>query len=109
MTYDRLVLRGGDHVRASGRVVSVPGRRVRFCAPVPVAAIGYAPGQEPAPSYCPKGVDVTGVDLSALSNRREKDGAVEGAATLDLRYEGHYRGAALHQSKPQYLNPPFDH
>ncbi len=98
----------GDHVRATGRVVSLPGRRVRFCAPLPVAAVAYAPGHEPAPAYCPLGVDISGVDLAVLSHRREKDGAVEGAATLDLRYESHYRVAVLHQATPQGSNPRFD-
>ena len=76
------VVRDGDRVSASGSVVSVPGRPVRFCAPVAQDAIGYAPGQEPAPAYCPFGVDVEAVDLADLADRREKDGSLEGQTAL---------------------------
>jgi hypothetical protein len=76
------IVRDGDLVGATGRVASVPGHPVRFCAPVPEAAVGYAAGQEPAPAGCALGVDVTGVDLGELSRRREKNGAVEGWAYL---------------------------
>ena len=76
------VVRDGDRVSASGSVVSVPGRPVRFCAPVAQDAIGYAPGQEPAPAYCPFGVDVEAVDLADLADRCEKDGSLEGQTAL---------------------------
>lgn len=85
------VVRDGTRVTGTGSVVAVPGRAVRFCAPVPRADVGYAPGQEPAPEYCELGVDAEGVDLTALTNRREKDGAVEGQATLT----GTYRDGTL--------------
>lgn len=85
------VVRDGTRVTATGSVVSVPDRPVRLCAPVAQIGIGYAPGQEPPPRYCELGVDVEGVDLSALADRREKAGAVEGVATLT----GTYRDGTL--------------
>jgi hypothetical protein len=65
---------------ASGRVVSVPGRPVRFCANAPMALALVIP--TPPPAYCDFGVDVVGVDLEALAGRREAQGAVEGMASL---------------------------
>lgn len=97
-TYDQLVLEAGQRVEASGRVVSVPRRPTRFCAPVAEAAIGYAEGREPAPTYCEQGIDVAGVNLSTLTNRRQKDGAVEGSAALDLVYRGHGSASVVHQA-----------
>jgi hypothetical protein len=85
------LLEDGQTVEASGRVVSVPGKPVRFCAPESFAAIGYAPGHEPAPAWCPLGVDVTGVDMAALSMRRTKDGASEGWGYL----RGVYRSGTV--------------
>lgn len=74
-------LQDGNRVVASGVVVSVPGRPVRLCSPVAVAAIGST-GAGPPPAYCDYGVDVTGVDLGALQDRREVGGAVDGSAEL---------------------------
>lgn len=86
------VLADGDVVGASGRLVRVPGRPVQFCPPLPVAAVGYAAGKEPAPAGCDGyGVDVVGAHLTDLDQRREKDGAVEGWATL----RGTYRDGTL--------------
>lgn len=84
------VIRDGDRVTATGTVVQVPGAPPRLCAPVPTSGIGYAPGKEPAPELCELGVDLDRVDLGALADRREKDGAVEGGATIT----GTYRRAA---------------
>lgn len=70
----------GQLYEGIGRVVAVPGRPVRFCAPVPTTLVLIIP--RPAPAYCDFGVDVVGVDLDALSQRREAEGAVEGQARL---------------------------
>lgn len=83
---------GGARVRGAGEIVAVPGRPVRLCAPVPVALGGYLPGQEPAPQFCERGVDVHGVDLDALAHRWSKDGAIAGFAVLT----GVWRDGALH-------------
>ena len=96
------VVRDGMRVTATGSVVAVPGRPVRFCAPVVRALIGYAPGQEPAPEYCELGVDAEGVDLAQLRDRREKDGAVEGGATLT----GTYRDGTLIVEQQEVPPPP---
>ena len=89
--YQRQVLRDGDRVHAVGQVVSVPHRPVRFCAPVAEALLGDTGGQEPAPQYCPVGVDLVGANLAMLSDRREKDGAIEGRADIT----GVYRAGAV--------------
>jgi hypothetical protein len=81
------VVGDGSRVTGTGRVVAVPGRPVRFCAPVGRADIGYPDGQEPPPQYCETGVDVSGVDLTALVDRREAAGAVEGLAQLTGTYD----------------------
>ncbi len=113
-----LVLHDGDRVHAGGRVVAVPGRPVRFCAPIAVAAVGYAAGREPAPAYCDWGVDVQGVDLNAMSSRRAKAGAVEGYANLvgtyrasgviDVVTQGPYRvtDSSLPPDQPPCPAPP---
>jgi hypothetical protein len=80
------VVRDGTRVTATGRVVQVPDRPTRFCAPVAEASVGYAPGMEPPPAYCDFGVNLTGADLAGLTNRREKEGAVEGWATITGTY-----------------------
>lgn len=100
-----LILHDGDRVHAGGRVVAVPGRPDRFCAPIGLAAVGYAPGHEPAPAYCDLGVDVQGVDLTALSSRRAKAGAVEGYADL----VGTYRASGVIDvvtQRPYRVNSP---
>lgn len=100
------VVRDGTRVTGTGSVVAVPGRAVRFCAPVARADIGYAPGQEPAPEYCELGVDAEGVDLEALASPREKEGAVEGQATLT----GTYRDGTLvvEEQEPPTPHTPGD-
>lgn len=86
------VVRNGDTVTGTGRVVAVPGQPVRFCAPVPVSMPAYAPGHEPPISSCPTfGVDVSGVRLVELGRRHHQGAAVEGYATLT----GIYRAGRL--------------
>lgn len=76
------VVRDGSQVIGTGRVVALPEQEVRLCADGFGTDIGWPEGQEPAPRSCEHGVDVRGVDLASLADRREKDGAVEGRATL---------------------------
>ena len=78
----RLVLHDGDTVTASGNVVSVPGKPVRFCDPN-VAERGSG-SSDPTANFanCSIGIDVSGVDLSKLTHRRELNGQVVGGATL---------------------------
>jgi hypothetical protein len=89
-TYPAL-LQDGQTVQASGRVVSVPGKPLRFCAPESFPAVAYAPGREPAPAWCPLGVNVTGVTMPTLTMRRSKDGASEGWGYL----RGTYRAGTV--------------
>lgn len=81
------LLQDGQTVEASGRVVSVPGKPLRFCAPESFSAVAYAPGREPAPAWCPLGVNVTGVTMATLTMRRTKNGASEGWGYLRGTYQ----------------------
>jgi hypothetical protein len=107
------VLEDGQTVGATGRVAAVPGQPVRFCMPVDVDAVGYSAGHEPAPTGCALGVDVTGVNLGTLSQRREKDGAVEGwaylrgvyrAGTLSVTLQAEQRDSG--DPEPSWTTPP---
>jgi hypothetical protein len=95
-------------VHLAGRVVSVPHRAVRLCAPAFESGVGYAPGHEPAPQWCPLGVDAAGIDLSALTQPRSKDGAREGWADVEGVYHGTgvVRVTAQHPYRPG-SNPGF--
>jgi hypothetical protein len=76
----RLVLHDGDTVTASGDVLSLPGKPVRFCDPnVAVATVATGPN---ASFACGPSIVVSGVDLTKLSRRRELRGQVSGEATL---------------------------
>jgi hypothetical protein len=92
----------GDRVHVAGRVVSVPHRPARLCAPVIEAGVGSVPGHEPAPAWCPLGVDVTAIDLSALTRPRRKDGALEGWADVEGVYQaaGPVTVTAQHPYRP---------
>jgi hypothetical protein len=99
------ILKAGDLAEASGRVVQVPGRALRFCGPEEFDAVAWAPGHEPPPRWCPLGVDVEGVDLAKLSDYRTKAGATEGFAYL----RGTWSGGTLHvsmQTAPRYPVEP---
>jgi len=72
----------GDTVTGSGRLVQEPGGPVLFCGNESTTDVGYAPGQEPAPVACGDGIPLEGADLTAVADRFEKAGAVEGFATV---------------------------
>lgn len=84
-----LVLRDGVTVHGSGTVLARPGHPVRFCAPVVVPLPTLPRGAEPVP--CDIGVDVTGIDLSAVTDRQEDHGTVTGLAAMT----GVYRRGTL--------------
>jgi hypothetical protein len=86
---------------ATGMVVAVPGHAVRFCdTDVALADVGHAPGYiAPPPSDGCAGVDVTGVDLGKLADRRVQSGVVSGWAEL----RGTYAGGVL---RVQQQGPP---
>jgi len=77
----QLTVAPGARVWAFGRVVLAAGA-VWFEPPLPFHPIGCLPGREPAPRPSGLGMAVRGVDLAALVNPREKDGALEGWATI---------------------------
>ncbi|MFD0576916.1 hypothetical protein [Dactylosporangium darangshiense] len=92
-----LVVRDGDTVEASGRVVIVPGRPTRFCAPAPTTLEGTIGGP---PKRCDMGVDLDGFDARKLGP--------DGRALL----RGTLRGGVLHVSaqgpaRPEPV-PTFD-
>lgn len=86
----------------SGRVVSLPGRPVRVCAPetvILVARLGETDIMD-----CQLGVSAVGVDMGRLQHRREFGGAVEGWASVTGRWDG----STLHveqQADPQEPQP----
>jgi len=81
---DQLRVRNGDTVTASGTVVASPGRPVRFCAPVPVAAVGtFGPEQPPA---CSLGVDLVGADTGRLTGPKAFRDTRWGQAAITGRY-----------------------
>lgn len=85
-----LLLNEDDQCVAFGRVVEVSGQTT-FEPPLPMALPNYRPGQAPAPRSSGLGVAVRGVDGTKLLDRRMKDGASEGWATLAGRWrEGEF-------------------
>lgn len=84
---DALLLHDGARASACGRVV-VQGDDCWFEPPLPVPAVFYPPGREPAPKPSGVGVRVEGVDLERLSRWRQKDGTTEGWACLGGTWDG---------------------
>ena len=80
-----LLLEEDDRCVAFGRVVDVSGQTT-FEPPLAMALPHYRLGQTPAPRPSGLGVAVRGVDSTRLLDRREKDGASEGWATLTGRW-----------------------
>lgn len=85
-----LLLGEDDRCVAFGRVVGVAGRTT-FEPPLFMALPNHWTEQAPAPRPSGLGVAVDGVDSTRLLDRREKDGAWEGWATLT----GHWRQGGL--------------
>jgi hypothetical protein len=75
-----LVFRNGDQIFGQGRLVRT-GDGDWFDPPLPVAAIYYRDGP-PAPRPSPFSTPVEGADFDAVERRCERDGAVEGYATI---------------------------
>lgn len=81
MDAQSLVLRASDGCQGWGRLVrDVDGEW--FDPPMPVRAIGYLPGQRPAPRASRFKIRVDGADFGAVEHRHERDGAIEGYATI---------------------------
>ncbi len=79
---DQAALTDGAAVTGTGTVVAVPGRPARFCGNPSSPAIGYRPGEEPAPTFCELGIDLVDLDLGSLPDPRIKNGATQDLITL---------------------------
>lgn len=104
------VPRDGDTVSGSGRLVQEPGGPTLFCGNA-FSTGGYAPGQEPAPVACRDGIPLEGVDLNAIADRFEKDGAVDGYATVSGTWragtvEVQEQGPPAQPGEPTYEQAP---
>jgi hypothetical protein len=80
---DDLLIRPGDRVQVDGSVIVAPGKGPVYCPDLPQPAIGYPPGQEPAPS-CPAeySVALKGLNLDRISHRSTRKGVVTGGAKV---------------------------
>ncbi|WP_410784981.1 hypothetical protein [Kribbella sp. C-35] len=89
---DDLLVKPGDKVQVSGQIVAAPGKTPVFCPQLPVPAIGYPPGKEPAPS-CPDefAVKLNGLDLDKVPGIKTIKGVRVGAAAVT----GIWRGGAI--------------
>jgi hypothetical protein len=107
MDWDILVVREGDRVTASGRLVR--NESGDWLEPL-LFGTGLPRGIRPV-SGC--AVRVTGADFDALSHRREDDGAVEGYTRLtgiwsadQLRTERQTPPGNGHRRSPRWVTPP---
>lgn len=115
MDLSNLVLSDGCEVSASGRIVAYEGE-VWFGPALPVRLVRYKPGHEPPPRPSKIGVLVEGADLSRLDERWEKDGGIEGWATLTGTWRGDRllvtdqgaRGGSHREENPKWDVPPCD-
>ena len=80
---DEQLVKPGDKVRVSGRIVAVPGKLPVFCLPLPETLIGYLPGKEPAPN-CPDdaAVKLKGLKLDQIGGLTTTKGVSVGHATV---------------------------
>ncbi len=84
----------------SGRVVALPGRPVRVCAPETVLLVERLGDTDIVD--CQFGVTAVGIDLRRLQHRRELRGAVEGWASVIGRWDG----STLHVEQQTDPAPP---
>ena len=101
-----LVVHDDDVVEATGQVIAAPGKPVVYCPDLPQPAIGYPPGQEPAPS-CPPGyaVTVVGVRLDQLTGVTTVRGVRVGEATLRGTWHDRVITVARQSAPTQYPVP----
>jgi hypothetical protein len=101
---------GAGDLVASGEVVKVGDGPVKLCAPVPRTLLLILP--RPAPRYCDLGVEVRGVDMDAVADRFERDGAISGRAELTGYLDGDVlvvtkQGAPVDEpASPGFDGPP---
>ena len=105
MTVRSLLFGPGDAIRGHGRLVRTSAGDW-FDPPLVVPLIGYAPGQEPAPTPSPYAVRAVGADVDDVLGRFERDGAVEGFATVHGVWLGD--GIEVHRQtleSPEWRDP----
>ena len=104
-------LTNGVTVGANGGVVAIPGKPVRWC-PGSFATddiyVAYAPGKQPPATWCPTGVNVIGVDLSALSLRKVSHGVTWGYAYLRGVYRDGTVAVTTQTGNRQELGQPME-
>jgi hypothetical protein len=81
MSAQSLVLIAGEEIRAAGRLVRT-GEGDWFDPPLLVPLIGYGPGGAPAPRPSKFAVRVEGADFGQVAYRYQRDGCIEGFATV---------------------------
>ena len=81
--YDDLLVRDGDQVTATGRVIVTPGREPVFCAALPMTDVGFTGGKEPAPTCEPQyAVTLKNLDPAKLADAKTIEGVRIGYAVL---------------------------
>jgi hypothetical protein len=73
----------------------------------------YAAGREPAPTQNRFGTPITGIDLTDVLDRHQKDGATEGWATVECIWSAETRQAIEQRAErptvvqhPSWTEPP---
>lgn len=104
-TAPSLLVKPGDRVQVSGLVIAAPGTTPVFCALEDGFGVGYAPGDEPAPTCAPEfSIALTGVDLDRLSDAKTTKGVRSGRAKL-VGIWGDRTIDVQEQSAPEALTP----
>jgi hypothetical protein len=81
--YDDLLVRDGDQVTATGRVIVAPGREPVFCARLPMTDIGFTKGKEAAPTCeAQYAVTLRNLDPAKLADAKTIEGVRTGYAVL---------------------------
>ncbi len=80
---DKFLVKPGDKVRVSGKIIAAPGKTPVFCAPLAERAIGYPPGKEPAPK-CPDdfAVELNGLTMDQVAGAKTIKGVRTGSAAV---------------------------
>jgi hypothetical protein len=102
---DELLVKPGDKVQVSGRIIAAPGKTPVFCLPLPEAGIGYPPGKEPAPS-CPDdaAVKLNGLDLDKIVGLKTIKGVRTGSAAVT----GIWRDGTIDVQRQSKATTPSD-
>ncbi|MEU4194757.1 hypothetical protein AB0E69_22850 [Kribbella sp. NPDC026611] len=87
---DALLVKPGDKVRVTGKVIAAPGKTPVYCPQLVDPLIGYAPGKEPAPTCTDQfAIRLNGVNLDGLTDPKVVKGVRTGTATLTGIWHDH--------------------